>query len=1068
MENNYQQERVLGLVTELFELTSNLQHITDIKGASLGSFNKLADEMDSEINANKEFGGPYISGKSIQSFIKDGILPKKTVHDKLAAYRLYLSDKTIWTQQLLLKKLLTKTEYRKDYFWREYLKFDKSRRKPVGQLQEQDQFGKFTSIPNKFLRKDYFNRLANLANTQFLLIIEGVTGSGKTELLTAFVEESKKTQSYKTIIQPTISENYTFDMLLADQEALSIKETLSPGVKVDKLIQLLLSEDILLVLDNFENVQEDSFAILVEKAATLQGKVRVVISHNERFKMLYSRPKNILHIEGYSSAELKEVLSQNEIEIDAVAMQLILSKTDGIPFAVDIFIELAKSSYFNIDKKIESLTIDEDYRGWIASILNSLDPKHRKLLETLSLIEGEFTAVDALSIGELIGFADPKPIVEGLADKLILSQTQVGTNVFLRMLKPVHEYVGTLHITEEVKRRHILLANYFWPQVNFAKKKQYDQQDLVLIVKAIGHLQKAGNFHSAEYYLNYCLKFLKRFGMYQSIIGITKYQFENQKDHSMRMHWEYAHATFVTGHTGLAYSIILPLISNHFNKNLNGSSGETYDKLIASTIKYLQLYCEVLEQLDKPGLALSLLLDSITLFDITEYDWQLRSHAVSVIAWLYFKHGDVEKSIEINSDLLNDLDISVRGKAIACTRLGIALLEQGEVDTAEKNFHKAFELFNNERHKDIRALVWCSRYQALSLYKRGLHLQADIHLEYCLTNSAQLGLYENEYRSMLPIFKDYLVSENLITMLDKEINRTNERYKRNCSYLEQVDVQEDYERIKVLVGDRKDEKFDYRALLKPIDHTPKPIRSRASRSVINRAKSDPLTVIENIFARKQDLKSIFGCHFYNKLITECLKASENKSEILDKYIIRNISVISEQNNMQDDLKFHYARALQYAGDEDHALLLLALIDENNRNLEFHIIKGNCYKKTNFNTSYEEYKMAEKLAFSSREKGRVCNNIALLIFTKKRKDLYEEAKKMCEDAREYWKRSWDKSLYPITTRILIEIEESSLDNVVANAKNLVQTYGLWDNQAEEIFMKVDDQVKKKKLLLSIRG
>lgn len=640
-----------------------------------------------------------------------------------------------------------------------------------------------------------------------------------------------------------------------------------------------------------------------------------------------------------------------------------------------------------------------------------------------------------------------------LKNRSIFSKTASGEYKISKSIENVILELQDLETVEE--------CGAFWGNFMIQKAQETDDHNAKseFITRAIKIYQRARLYKDSCQTLLKNSQLIKLTGHYCKFIELATVEINSNPWRNRWVDWNYAYCNFVIGDFQLAYKTITSLIKQSLTNPFDISKKQN----ISLLAKSFQLYSEILSQVGHEHDALDIMTRSCRLLNLSNSEGQTRIQFYSTISWLYIKTKDNYLCIGLNERLLRDIDISQIGEAACMTRIGIAYQNLSDYQKALKYLERGSILFIKRGVEDKRGTAWCYLHLAICYHELNNEHLLTYYIKECIEISKSINIASYDYINNLLILKKNIKNDSLKMLLIEEVNRIENTLKQYNFTLSHEYIVKDFMKIYAETSNfmQKHGILSETNILifQPVDETQIKIGSNIIRTLVNRAKSNIGLYLTRIFDKEKNKHRLFGNLIYTKILTECLKNDEEQY-VYKKFIKPNISIIKDRG---DKSILHFARALEYSNNTFSALDLLKYV--NHENFDYFNIMGNCYRKKDFETSLSYYNSALQLTRNKHEKAIVYNNIARLIYLSSKKSMYNEAKEYCMYSYELNFHN-KKFPFPIHFLILIEIEESTLENIVNIVNKRMREFNLNETQKPEIFRQVKSRLKRNALFSSL--
>ncbi len=315
-----------------------------------------------------------------------------------------------------------------------------------------------------------------------------------------------------------VDEDSTIPYLL---ELLSVKESgidkipMSPEARKDRImeavkrISLKGSEirPLVIAIEDLHWIDKSSEEYLKDLLDSIPGaRVFLIFTYRPEFVHTwggrsYHSQVNLTRLSNRESLAMMTYLLGSE-DIDSDLEELILEKTDGVPFFIEEFIKslkelkiiVSKDDKYRLAKDIQEVSIPSKIQDVIMARVDSLSEEAKNVLQTGSVIEREFS-YDLIK--RVTGISEP----ELLSYLSVLKDSEL---IYERGIYPQSNYIFKHALTQEVVYGSILIKR---------RKKLHVEIGLAieaLSAKIVGgqygvlaeHFFEGGNYEKAEKYLS--------------------------------------------------------------------------------------------------------------------------------------------------------------------------------------------------------------------------------------------------------------------------------------------------------------------------------------------------------------------------------------------------------------------------------------------------------------------------------------------------------------------------------------------------------------------------------------
>lgn len=611
----------------------------------------------------------------------------------------------------------------------------------------------------KVIRKKLISQLIDLVQRASVVAVEGLSGSGKSYLVSSLLETNIDELGYKSILWYDPQTNDTLDNFINQTEAIISLTGLSSLSKCKELLSLFRREKILLVIDNFEQVDQPSYSTLLDLAGR-QGTPASVILISREYSELSRSLAGIRHfgVGGFDSSELLEYLATRGIEdIDEKTISKILDETDGLPLAASLFATLVIDFGSSIDELLGGKIIKANrLHQWFNEILSRMEEDEVKLLQFLSHCDVPFNRGIINLAGRQYSINNIDFCFENIQRKYLVQRyTPYRWNVH----RLISNFCQNNIELDEKRKINLAFAYYYEKGITINKRELIDFDKLNWLILSCKYYQRANKFSKSEYLLRDISKTIKSRGLYQVIIQLGLAEIMGNPKRDSWIDYDYAHCCYITGRIREAIDTI--------NRLVYTDVSDEWGKRVA----IVRLYAEILGSAGQEQIALEKLKEVLEDINASTTHSTILNHAKGVEAWLLTKlkmYPDAEKLCqELLAESVKQDDH--RGGAVALTRLGIINNLTGKQKLAKSQFEEASRLFRES--VDLRGLAWSLLNLAETELSLGLSTSSYEHLQESLRISADIGQSSKDYLLQLETIYKRVNDQNILNIIELELQR---------------------------------------------------------------------------------------------------------------------------------------------------------------------------------------------------------------------------------------------------------------------------------------------------------
>jgi class 3 adenylate cyclase/tetratricopeptide (TPR) repeat protein len=305
---------------------------------------------------------------------------------------------------------------------------------------------------------------------------------------------------------------YLLELLLVKDSGVDTI-SLSPEARKDRIIEALKRislktsgiRPLIMAIEDLHWIDKSSEDVFKSLLDTITGaRVFLIFTYRPEFihtwgGKSYHSQVNLNRLSNQESLTMVTYLLSTE-NIDSELEELILEKTEGVPFFIEEFIKSLKDlkiierrdSIYHLIKNIQEVTIPSSIQDVIMARVDSLPEGAKELLQTGSVIEREFSyelikQVTDISQEELLSYLsvlkDSELIYErGIYPQSIyvfkhaLTQEVVYDSILTRKKKYLHDKIGQKIeelFQENIEEYYGILSEHFISSENYEKGAEY-------------------------------------------------------------------------------------------------------------------------------------------------------------------------------------------------------------------------------------------------------------------------------------------------------------------------------------------------------------------------------------------------------------------------------------------------------------------------------------------------------------------------------------------------------------------------------------------------------------------
>jgi tetratricopeptide (TPR) repeat protein len=614
------------------------------------------------------------------------------------------------------------------------------------------------SFPDQVLRTALLSRLSDLCDSNPIVSVGGLSGSGKTYLLASFKENNSK---YADIRWHYTHENDTLNDLLTRIENEITLTSLATVSKCKELLHILRERNLLLVIDDFHQVDQASYATLINLAANFGEPARLVLISRTYVDLIHSTPRVArLEVAGFGREEMGRFLESRGLrQIRAETLRDLVTKTDGLPLAASLFATLVLDfGHRPSDLLSGNIVNDERFHNWFKTVLSLVGKPESGLLHALSICEGPFNVRVVRTLCDQAERHRADQLFERLQRTYLVQR-------YSPYRWSVHQLIAMFCISRlslrERRTLHLKLGRHYLDGLAFREPRILDEEEFFWKIRACKQFQLAGHFRESERILHDVARTINFRGHYELFIQLSANELENHPGRDQWIDYHHAHFCLITGKLKQSLLVIEPLLYRSDEQPVN------------ERLSFARLYADVLGAMGHVQLALQKLRGVMRVIDQAAARPVVRSQAKTTEISLLARLGNYEEAKALCEELLAE---SLRrddriGAAIAQTHGGILARLTGSIDQALVRLNNAAGLFRDGENK--RGLAWSLLNLAMCQLDVNDERGAIFNLKECFRIYPAIGECSVDYQESLNAIKPRLAGTSVAQAVNAEIRRVN-------------------------------------------------------------------------------------------------------------------------------------------------------------------------------------------------------------------------------------------------------------------------------------------------------
>jgi hypothetical protein len=586
------------------------------------------------------------------------------------------------------------------------------------------------SFPEAITRLDRLSELKEKSDVSSTLLIEGISGSGKTYLLSSFFHSELVSYDKEYTFWYKASKNDSLEKLfLSLEEEFPIPKG-SMYSKSKYVFNFLKARGGVLVIDDFENVDFDLSREFFRAVSGMKGPaVVILLSTKNNIPDIQYTPK-IYRVTGYDKKEVQELFEVYNVPVSQRLIGKLLSVTNGLPVVVKLFIKCIVEAGYSPEDLLEGQLIErQDYQNWYEHVENQLTENERKLLSYLSLCDDLFD-LNVLKCVSENRIKDYQVAFEGLQSSFLIEN-------YKRSNWRVHPFIAH-KARRNVKsdERTIIysaIASEYHDRVKTSSNIfKLSSDEILFYIKAGIYYKKAGVTPTVEFIIKEIRRILKKRGDFGILYELTA-PVEDELIRDWWLDYHYVHSCLVIGKFREVKNKTMDLLQSAKRGN---------ERVLAS-----KLYAELENIYGENNSALS------ALRKVAEFpEWsRLRNKNVKNIVRLYRVNTLIrlerEKEAESLRRKIENQNKRPSNYTAAINKMLKAWIEYRKHDykKADNYAKEALKIFQKPRLKDNRGLAWSMEMLAIINYELGLEENFKVYMNESLKLRSEIKDCSLEY-----------------------------------------------------------------------------------------------------------------------------------------------------------------------------------------------------------------------------------------------------------------------------------------------------------------------------------
>lgn len=594
-------------------------------------------------------------------------------------------------------------------------------------------------------------------NTHAAVSVTGLSGNGKTYAIAQFLDGLSQAKTISQVVWHDAESNDTLEDLFAKLDSRFHLRSSGLQQKTRELIGLLAQQKAVLVIDDFNNANLNSYGLLVKYAASQRPPARVIFISKILLPDILSRPTiGGVTVDGFQTEDISAYLKLHGVaDADGEIASALSAKTNSLPLAVSLFVALVAK--FDRDPAVllgNSSSGTDLLRGWFNDLNGLVHPSAVKLLNLLSLCEGDFDIKAVQALGRAI-----LPQV-GAIDDLF----ETLCNAFL--VQPHRRHSWRVHgLVESLCRRRIdqqvtaavyrCLGDHYNRISRGWRPGNISDDILQLKIRACKYYLKSGSsFGNAAKLVGLLNRPLKQRGFFRQLVALCEPHLPRTGVDVDWIKYHCAHGYLVIGDVTSCIGVVEELVYADLEHD--------------PTLKLasVRVYSEALDASGATLRAARALAECIGWAANSQIRGVALSQAKSALSGLYLKLDNLEAARELILELHRENgDGSPLGAGIAHMRSGQLASSARDWNQALVSYEKALKCF--EASMDKRAQAWVCSHLAEAAFRLGRPEEAAVKIRRCIVIHNEIEVDKREFHDVMK----RMLAHNPIDELDDLIRR---------------------------------------------------------------------------------------------------------------------------------------------------------------------------------------------------------------------------------------------------------------------------------------------------------
>lgn len=606
-------------------------------------------------------------------------------------------------------------------------------------------------------RDEEVKPLAEALKRSGLVSLYGLSGSGKSRLAAQYGTFAGRLRDHQALVWYEVPKSSTLEEMLASlPEEYTGSSDLGINLRAKHLVNALLLRQHLLVLDDFQQGNQASFAPLISAAAAHGAPGHLLLVSRSALELSDARQ---LGIHPWSTHEVGQLLSSLDTpELPDELVEELTEKTGGLPLAVKFFSVLVTSFARNpaelLDGELAQTHLTEN---WFSEIKSGLSDHELTLLRYFSLAQPDIT--EPVARGSRRAIPDEQGTrALGRLQALMLVEARPNGKW------SVHPFVAE-HIVNDIddeERRRLLGDLVTFTSSPLTRRRasaDITSKELAAAVRSCRYAQQASDAQTAAQIIETISGAAKRLGYYRPLRDLCHWHVLRAEPQHPWINYHYAHCQLILGEVRAAITALETLNFRQDDHALNYAVARCLAGALVEEGRADEAVAALKAALTtRPGRRKS---------DRSAYEYARMALAQALVA-----QGTLTEAAQIAQAVANGTD-NTRTKAVALNVLGDVANLRGE--------EKAIDLFRRALNNfleadDRRGMAWAQQHlaDALAIYRPNAWTELRRCARGVISIRLRSGESSVEYRAWLDRIRTHFLRDHgTLHMIDQEQTRLN-------------------------------------------------------------------------------------------------------------------------------------------------------------------------------------------------------------------------------------------------------------------------------------------------------